>query len=253
MKGTIFLKPLEYNIEAAGEKWRQGDKVKGTLTVRNHSAENITLPSLKISLCEGNYKKIKSHDAKAWKALSETRLEESFILNPHEEKKYLFEFMLPENGLITDKNASLYLAFFDKAEKDEQPAGHIELVVEPKLVIAQILEAMQSFIRFKVVQMKSVKGMVEVKLTPPSSSRELSTIDTLILSLSEVEKNLTLKYEFNMRVLDLSGTAMQAQKKTREFEQSFSAKQYMQYDSLNQDFILQSINAILTEVKPKFL
>lgn len=250
MKGTIFLKPLEYNIEAAGEKWRQGDKVKGTLKVKNHSAENIDLPLLKVSLSEGQYKKIKTRDAKAWKALSETKLEDKFTLKPHEEKSYSFEYTLPENCLITDKNASLYLAFFDK---DEQPAGHIELVIEPKLVIGQILEAIQSFIRFKVVQTKFTKGMVEVKLSPPSSSRELSTIDNLILSMSEVEKTLTLKYEFNMRVLDMTGGAMQAQKKTREFEQTFTSKQYLQYDSLNQDFILQSINAVLNEVKPKFL
>lgn len=250
MKGTIFLKPLEYNIEAAGEKWRQGDKVKGTLKIKNHGADPVSLPALKVSLCEGIYKKIKARDAKAWKALSETKLEDQLTLNSQDEKSYAFEYVLPENCLITDKNASLYLAFFDK---EEQPSGHIELVIEPKLVLSQILEAIQSFIRFKVVQVKFTKGMVEVKLSPPSSSRELSTIDSLILSMSEVEKTLTLKYEFNMRVLDMAGGAMQAQKKTRECEQKFSSKQYLQYDSLNQDFILQSINAILNEVKPKFL
>lgn len=250
MKGTIFSKPLEYNIEAVGEKWRQGDKIKGTLKVKNHGAENIELSALKVALSEGTYKKIKAKDAKGWKNLFETKLEEKFTLAAQEEKSYSFEYTLPENCLITDKNASLYLAFFDN---DKMPSGHIELVIEPKLVIAQVLEAIQSFLRFKVAQIKYTKGMVEVKLTPPSSSRELSTIDSLVLCLAEVEKNLTLSYEFNMRVLDMAGGAMQAQKKTRDFQQKFTSKQYLQYDSLNQDFILQSINSVLNEVKPKFL
>ncbi len=253
MKGTTFLKPLEFNLEAIGEKWRQGEKIKASLKVKNHGTEKIEMPVLRTILGEGIYKKIKAKDAKAWKVLSETKLEEPFQLNAQEEKSFSFEYTLPENCLITDKNASLYLAFFDTAVKDSQPVGHIELVIEPKLVISQILDLIQSFLRFKVVQIKYSKGMVEVKLAPPSSSRELSTIDNLILSLSEVEKTLKLNYEFNMRVLDMAGGAMSAQKKTREFEQSFQSKQYLQYDSLNQDFILQSINSVLNEVKPKFL
>lgn len=251
MKGTIFSKPLEYNIEASGEKWRQGDRVKGTLKIKNHGIEKLDLPSLRVTLSEGVYKKIKTKDAKAWKHLAESKLEGDFALESSEEKNYSFEFTLPENCLITDKNASLYLAFFDKNEN--QPSGHIELVVEPKLVITQILEIIQNFIRFKLVQIKYVKGMVEVKLAPPAS-REMSTIDSLILSMSEVEKNLTLSYEFNMRVLDMAGGAMQTQKKTRDFEQKFTSKQYLIYgDALNQDFIIESINSILAEVKPKFL
>lgn len=250
MKGTIFSKPLEYNLEAIGEKWRQGDKIRGTLNVRNHGADGVDFPTLKLVLCEGTYKKIKAKDAKAWKSLIDIKLEDKFTLNPAEEKSYSFEYALPEDCLVTDKNASLYLAFFDK---DVLPSGHIELVIEPKLVITQILDLIQSFLRFKVVQVKFTKGMIEVKLNPPASSRELSTIDTLILCLAEKEKTLLMNYEFNMRVLDLTSGTMQAQKKTRGFDQSFSSRQYLQYDSLNQEFILQSINSVLNEVRPKFL
>jgi hypothetical protein len=250
MKGTIFLKPLEYNLEVIGEKWRQGDKIRGSLKVRNHGADAVDFPELNVVLCEGTYKKIKAKDAKGWKSLIETKLEDKFTLKPAEEKSYSFEYTLPEDCLVTDKNASLYLAFFDR---DVLPAGHIELVIEPKLVISQILDLIQSFLRFKVVQVKFTKGMIEVKLTPPASSRELSTIDTLILSLAEKEKALLMNYEFNMRVLDMTGGVMQSQKKTREFDQSFTSRQYLQYDSLNQDFILESINSVLNEVRPKFL
>ena len=74
------------------------------------------------------------------------------------------------------------------------------------------------------------------------------------LSLKEVDKNLTLNYLFNVRVLDMSSGAMQTQKKTKAFEQIFNSKQYLMYgEALNQDFILGSLNAVVNEVKPKFL
>lgn len=250
MKGTIFLKPLEYVIETIGEKWLQGDKLKASLKVKNHSAEKIELPLLKVVLSEGNYKKIKAKDIKGWTKISEHILEEKITLLPNEEKDYSFEFKLAENSSVTDKNGSLYLAFFDKDEP--APAGHIELVVEPKAAIKQTLEIFENFMRFKVKEIKSVKGMLEVKLVPPSS-RELSNLDGLTLSISEVEKTLTLKYHFNLRAIDLMSPTMQVEKKTKELEQKLSAKEYMMYDSINQDFIIKSLQTVIDSVKTKTL
>ena len=202
-------------------------------------------------LAEGNYKKIKTKDAKAFSKLAENNLGSNIALNANEEKEFSFEFTISETSSVTDKNGSLYLTFFDK--DDVQPAGHIELVIEPRPVIKQTLEIIENFIRFKVKEMKSVKGMVEVKLMPPTS-REMSNIDSLILCLSEKEKTLTLKYSFNLRGIDMSSGTMQTQKKTKDFEQVFTSKQYMIYgDSINQDFIIASLQTILAEVKPKLL
>lgn len=251
MKATIILKPLEYSIEAIGEKWHQGDKLKGTLKIKNHSAEKIELSVLKVALCEGHYKKIKAKDAKGWNAISENVLAEKITINPSEEKDYSVEFILSETCAITDKNGSLYLAFFDKDEAI--PAGHIELVVDPKLIVKQILEIFENFLRFKVKETKSGKNGVEIKLIPPTS-RELSNVDGLLLSISEVEKSLTLKYFFNFRVLNIAGATMQSEKTTKEMEQKFTSKQYLMYgDSINQDFIIQSVQEVLNGVKTKML
>lgn len=250
MKGTIFLKPLEYVIEAVGEKWQQGDKLKGSLKVKNHSAEKIELSLLKVVLCEGNYKKIKAKDQKGWNKLSEHILEEKMTLQSHEEKNHTFEFKLAENSSVTDKNGSLYLAFIDKDETTF--AGHIELVVEPKAAIRQTLEIFENFMRFKVKEIKSVKGALEVKLVPPAS-RELSNLDALTLTISEVEKTLSLKYHFSLRAIDLMSPTMQVEKKTKEIEQKFSGKEYMMYDSINQDFIIKSLQTVIDSVKTKTL
>lgn len=250
MKSTVFLKPLEFNLEAMGERWHQGDKIKGTLKVKNHGGDRCELPFLKVVLMEGLYKKIKARDAKAWVAVQEQILAENLSITQQEEE-FAFEFKLAENAQITDKNGSLYLAFFDKDEA--HPAGHIELVIEPKPVIKNILQVIENFLRFKVKEIKNTKGKIEVKLIPPAS-RELSNVDSLIMTFAEVEKRLQLTYLFHLRSIDAGALTMTTVKKTKEFEQDFTAKQYLIYgDSLNQDFILESMNAVLTDVRPKLL
>jgi hypothetical protein len=209
------------------------------------------VPILKVALFEGHYKKIKAKDAKGWKCITENVFSEKLMINPSEDKEFPFEFNLSETCAITDKAGSLYLGFFDKDEAF--PAGNIELVVAPKIIVKQILEIFENFLRFKVKEIKSGKGMVEVKLVPPTS-RELSNVDGLVLSISEIEKNLTLKYFFNFRILNIAGATMQSEKTTKEIEQTFSSKQYLIYgDSINQDFIIQSVQEVLNGVKTKML
>ena len=70
--------------------------------------------------------------------------------------------------------------------------------------------------------------------------------------MTEIDKNLTLKYFFNLRVLNITGATMQSEKATKEIDQIFTSKQYMIYgDSINQDFIIQSFQTVLDGVKSK--
>ena len=251
MKGTIISKPLEYTIEALGEKWHQGDKLTGSLTIKNNGAEKVDLPFLKVAILEGNYKKVKAKNAKGWSSITEVVVAEKLTLNSSEEKNYPFEFQLAENSSITDKNGSLFLVYFDK--EDEFPKGNIELVIEPKQLIKNVLQIFENFLRFKVKEIKSGKGSLEVKLVPPTS-RELSNVDSLMLNISEIEKSLTLHYHFDFRVLNLTGATMQSEKTKKDIENVFTAKEYLIYgDSVNQDFIVESVQKVLSEVKTKML
>lgn len=250
MKGTIFFKPLEYNIIADGERWRQGDKINGRLKIKNHSAESVEFPILKISLAVGNFKKIKSKDKRAWDYLAETTLGEKISIGASEEKEFSWNFELPEDCQITDKDRSLYLTFFD--HDDIWPTFQLELVVDPKLVMLQFLEIFESFLRFKVVQTKFSKGMVEIKLNPPSS-RELSHLESLVLRMKEVDKTLDLEYIFNMHVFEMVAGNMMAQKKIKQVDQKLTSKQYYIYgDSPNHDFIKMSISDVIKEGTPRF-
>lgn len=255
MKSTIILKPLEYSIVATGQSWRQGEKIKGVLQIKNHSAESVEISLLEISLVIGNFKKIKTKDKKAWELLSEAQLSQKLSLKAAEEKEFLWEFTLPEDCPITDKNGSVYLTFFDKEKSKEDfwPAGQLELVIEPKLIITQFLSIMESFIRFKVVQKKFSKGMVETKLNPPTS-KDLSHVESLLLRIKEVNKTLELEYIFTMNVFETVAGNVMTQKKIRQIDQKLFAKEYCSSpDYADQDFIIKKINEVIKEITPKFL
>lgn len=251
MKGTIFLKPLEYNIIADGERWHQGEKIKGVLKIKNHSVDTIELPLLKISLAGGNFKKIKTKDKKAWENLAEISLGEKISIGASVEKEFAWNFQLPEDCQITDKSGSVYLTLID--QEGGLPVGQLELVIEPKLVIHQFLEIFQNFLRFKVVQTKFSKGMVEIKLNPPSS-KEMNNIESLVLRMKEVDKTLDLEYTFNTHAFEMVSGNLLAQKKIKQVNQKFTFKEYTIYgDSFNHDFIKTSISAVIKEATPKFL
>jgi hypothetical protein len=127
MKGTVHINPLEYNIETSGEKWRQGESIKGLLKIKNNSGASVEIPALKISLSSGNYKKVKLNDTKSWEKIEESVLTNDFFLNGHEEKEFPWAFLLAEDCRITDKDGSIYLRFLNHQE--DLPSGNIELVI----------------------------------------------------------------------------------------------------------------------------
>ncbi|MBC7538006.1 MAG: hypothetical protein H7281_04245 [Bacteriovorax sp.] len=250
MKGTIILKPLEYNIFADGEKWRQGDMIKGSLKIKNHSMDNIELPALKISLAVGNFKKIKSKDKKAWESLAEIAFGEKISVAPSEEKEFTWEFKLPEDCQITENDKSIFLTYKD--HDDTWPTGLLELVVDPKIVIIQFLEILDNYLRFKVGTPKFSKGLVEIKCKPPTS-KEMSHVDSLILRMKEVDKTLDIQYIFNLHVFEMVAGNIMAQKKITQVDQQLTSKQYYIYgNSLNHDFLISSISTVIKEATPRF-
>ena len=246
MKSTFFSRPLEFSIETVGEKWRQGDKLQGCIKLRNHLSDSVTLSKLDIQLEIGHFKKIKIRDEKSFEMISILQLAEKFSILPNQENEFAFNFKLPANCQITDKDRSLFLTL--KLNEEIYPVGHLELVVIPKLLFLQFIEVLETFYRFKVAQMKYIKGNIEFKLAPPKS-RDLSHVDSFVLKMKEEESTLKLEYLFSLNSFVMEGSVMSVQKKTKEFKQSLHLKQCYTYgESLNHDFIKSSIDSILSEV-----
>jgi hypothetical protein len=251
MKNIIFIKNKEFNLETVGEKWRQGETVSGTLKVKNNGSDISELNNLTIALLSGNYKKVKAQDPKAFESILKTLLVEKINLHQNEECSYQFKFSIPDDCRITDKDGSVYLAYFENNET--VPVGNLELTIQPKIMMMQFLEIMDNFLRFKIGPLKFNKGFVEVKLTPPTS-KEFSQVDSLLLKLKESNKTLTLEYHFTTRKIEMNGGAMTTGKALAKFDQIMTPKEFYIYgDSVNQDGIIALVNSILNEIKPKFL
>lgn len=251
MKTIIIKNPIEFNLEAKGEKWRQGDKLTGLLTIKNNGASKVEIPFLKLALLVGIYKKVKVKDPKAFELFQELPQEKNFVISANESKEFPFEFILPLDCRITDKDGSVYLALIDK--DDVVPMGNMELSILPRLMITQFLEIMDNFIRFKIGALKFNKGMIEVKLTPPTS-KDFSQVEGLLLKMKEVEKNLIVEYHFTNKKIEMNGSSMSTTKVAQKFDQTITFKEFYIYgDSVNQDGIIKLINSILDEVKPKYM
>lgn len=250
MKSTIFLKPMEFGLEALGESWRQGQTIKGSLILKNHGLESVTFPLLKVALAAGKFKKIKSRADLAWEEVSRTIVGNNISINPGSEEGYNFSFNLPEDCPITDKDGSLYLIFSDK-EDNSWPLGFLELVIAPKIAITQFIEVFENFLRFKVAQQKFSKGMIELKMNPPAS-REYGHIDSLVLRIKELNKTMDLEYNFTISAFDTSTGGMMAQKKAVKVNKSISAKDYcISGDVPNPDFMKSFITSVIKESTPK--
>jgi hypothetical protein len=251
VKGIFFQKPLEYNLETIGEKWRQGETINGFLKIKNHTDELIETKIVKVALLTGIYKKVKSKDPNAFELIAELILDHNVAISGFGERQFNFEFKLLDHCRITDKDGSVYLALIDNLENNS--FGNIELTILPREIMLQFLSIMDNFLRFKVGAMKYSKGMVEVKLTPPLS-KEYSQVDSLVLRMNEKDKDLHLEYLFSVKKIEMVGSSMTTEKKVLKLDQVLTAKQFYIYgDSVNQDLIIEQINLILKEVKPKFL
>jgi len=244
MKGTFFSKPLEWNIETSGESWQQGDVLKGTLKVKNHGAEKLSLSDMGVALAYADIKKVHSRADGALKP----EVKESFQseINPGETAEISFSFPISPNSPVTDKKASYYLGFGKNFSE-----SNLQVKVEPKALFMKIVGLMDTFQRFKLKEFKGTKKGVEFKLIPPTS-REMANIESLLLTFSMEAENLHMKFDFQVKKLDHTSVTTKINKESLTVEKTLSQKEYsLGRDMINQDQLLKNVEAVLSEVKMK--
>jgi hypothetical protein len=245
MKGTFFSKPLEWNIETIGEAWQQGDTLKGTLKVRNHSTETLNLPQAGVALAHADIKKVHSRIEGALKPEATVSFKE-VELTPGAEMQMDFSFSLSANSPVTDKKASYYLAFGKQFTESQ-----LQVKVEPKTLYTKIVGLLDTFHRFKLKEVKAAKKGVEFKLIPPTS-RDMANIETLLLTFSMQEESLVMKYEFQVKRLDTSSVTNKINKESVIIEKVVAPREYsLGRDMINQDQLLKSLESVLSDVKMK--
>ena len=69
MRGSFFAKPLEIVLEIEGERWRQGESVRGRLTLRHRGSAAHPLAGLDVQLCRAQLSAVKKKADGAFKPI----------------------------------------------------------------------------------------------------------------------------------------------------------------------------------------
>lgn len=243
MKASSFNKSLEYIIHVNGESWFQGDNLSGSISVKNHSSENMDLSKTGMALGFFDIKKI--HDKK---------IEPHHLISPllffkniasQEQIEKSFEIKLDLNCPITDKKMSGYIFYGDL----ENPINQLQLKILPQKDFSKILELFDRFFRFKLKETKNGKKGLEFKLNPPTS-REMANIDSLLLNMTKSPDGLHLSFNFILKKLNVSGVSHKIEKNEFTTVRNILNKEYLLGPGLiDQDKILKMFEGVLAEIK----
>lgn len=245
MKGTFFNKPLEWNIETSGESWQQGETLKGLLRVKNHGSEPVSLEGSGVAMAQADIKKVQSRTEGALKIEKSIPFTQN-ELKAGEETELNFSFDISPNSPVTDKKSSYYLSYGRNFTE-----GQLQLKVEPKALYMKVTGLLDTFHRFKLKEFKAAKKGVEFKFVPPTS-REMASIESLILTFSMQEDNLQMKFDFQVKKLDTTSVTTKINKESVTVEKTLPPKDYsFGKDLINQDTLLKRIEEVLSEVKLK--
>ncbi len=246
MKAVLFDKPLEYNLHIEGESWKQGEKIKGNIKVKNHINDKLTLQNFNAFLAIGDIKKIKNKDNKGYKIINIIDYNPTINLDPTSETSLDFEFQLETNCEITQKNSSLYIICGSK----ENLANSIQLQLNilPIDTISSYFEILENFYRFKVKSLKNKKDYIEATIQTPNT-KELGGVQKCSLLIKVNNKNLELVYQYKLKKLSYENGSVETKDINLDIDQILEPKQYEMYGAPNQDGIRKSIDEMILKVK----
>jgi hypothetical protein len=249
MKGTFFKQPLEYSIDIQGESWKQGQLLKGNLTVKNHGQEEVDLSKMGVTLALTDAKKFKAKNEKAFKISSQNPFPEGTKLAPSSEQALEWEFPLDNDCPITEKSSTLQIFCGNQSNLFE--AGNLELQINPIEIIMKYVEIFENFFRFKRKSLKNKSGFIDILYTCPGG-KDFAQVEKLNQHLRIKDGELEIKWIFKISQLAYNGAEVVKERVEKKFDQAMAKKQYQTFgDAPNQEGILQSINEILDQVKNK--
>ncbi len=243
MKAVFFNKPLELSLEIKGEKWHQGDKVEGSLSVKNHSGEDINLEKLGVLLAVGNTKKVKNKDPEAFV------VEASRFFSDSGELSLDFEFQLNEDCPISENASSYYLICGKDIEHHE--IGHMRLDIVPAETLSNFLEVLLDTFRFKVKTFKNKKGSIEVTMVVPDH-KDYSNIGQYKILMKVDDDKIVLKHQFKIKKIIFEDGGQQIKDETRSIDQELTSDDYLIYGkAVNRAGISKRFEEVLEQVKFK--
>ncbi len=230
---AIFLKDgNEITLNIDGEKWAQGDELKGEL---------ISNQSFDLHLCSAQKKKVKLSDPNAFKLIS------TISLNIDDSS---FSFGLDRNILVSDVSTGLYLVVGSLESPFD--IGFLEFPVTCSNPVTYIIQILEQFLKFKTKPFKNKKGCIESVVTPPSA-KEWTSIQKASLQTFMNEEDLHLAFIMKVKKMSYAIDNIGTKDEKEELRVVLTKKDYELYGSINQDKILSVLDEILAKVKVRSL
>lgn len=251
MKAILVRHPLQITLETDGEAWTQGSTVKGRIHYQNMGGEASSVAGDFGAIYPTLVKQVREGTLPTSKSAHEVDLPASFEVAAGEEMVFDYEFSLPTDAPITDKASGLFFYFGAREGKHSSLA----LQVNPHQRIAEMLENIELFLRFKTKSIKAKKDKIEIKLAPPPS-KEFAGVDALTLLTKFVDEKIQLDFQVKVKKLDYSEASTQMapsmQKGVVKFSETLSPSDYLIFGkAFNGEKVAAMIDKSLESVKTK--
>lgn len=251
MRAILVRHPLQITLETEGEAWTQGQTVKGKLHYLNSASESTTVAGDFGAIYPTLVKQVREGTIPSEKSLFEITLPESFEVAAGAEAVFDYEFTLPTDAPITDKASGLFFFYGAKEGKHSSLA----LQINPHTRLAEMIENIELFLRFKTKSIKAKKDKIELKLAPPPS-KEFAGVDSLTILTKFSEDNIHLDFQVKVKKLDYSQASTQMapamQKGVVKFSETLTPSDYLIFGkAFNGEKVAGMIDRYLESVKTK--
>jgi hypothetical protein len=225
MKGFSIQNGIEFKISLEGEHWAQSSQIQ--VEVSTLSGQRI-----RVSLAEGNEKKVKAKDANAF-----TVIETQEGIGP----SFKTHFAVPKNARITDKSGSLFLLY-----GNQDPLANLKLIIDPHPLLIEIRDVLIRHFRFALkATTTGKKSRVEFKFEP-SGAKEWASLSHLFARFSQETSGIHLELEFHRTIINALKPGLAAEKVSRCFQREMPQREIVH--DFNQRLNSEVVISILQEV-----
>lgn len=251
MKAILVRHPIHTTLETTKESWKQGDVIEGVLRFKNESNEAHTLSGELAAIYPSTIKEVREGSLPTSKTLFSLELPSELSLDAGQELEINYQYVLETDAPITDKTSGLFFYFGNPENK----LSSLALNVEPHQRLAELLQNIELFLRFKTKSIKAKKDKIEIKMLPPPS-KEYAALEAVTMMVKFKEENIHLDYKMKIKKLDYANAATQMtpsmQKGEMKKADKLTPSDYLVFGkAFNGEKVAQRVESAFSEAKTK--
>lgn len=248
MKSSIVGQDFDLLLELHGQKWLQGDLIRGSLEIINKTQKTISPKVFDLSFVYADIKKFKNLSESSYREFIKINLNEQTIA-PTQKMKIPWELKLDLNAPVECKKYAPYILWGDL---DKKPPASLMVKISPCESIEKIIEIWRNFFRFSLKDYLSVNDdWIEYRFNSPLA-KEYAKLDTLVVKFKREENKLLIFAKSTLKLIAADTSGMKIDKKENTLNAEWKEKEYLLMPNfLNQEYVCAQVKAILEKLMNK--